>query len=140
MNTIEERESCLWQIDDEEILRIQENINLNDILFKIENGIVRTKAGKIWIPETRRQEMIRKTHNMLSHAEVLKVLNYMSTKMSDMVNEVIRMCEACQKTKVYTRKTKEKTVQITVVNHSRKWILRFEAPKEIHVLAYVFST
>ena len=33
--------------------------------------------------------------------------------MSDMVNEVIRTCEACQKTKVYTRKTKEKTVQIT---------------------------
>ena len=87
-------------------------------LFKIENGIIRIKAGKICIPETRRQEMIRKTHNMLSHAGAKKGLTYMSTtynifKMSDMVNEVIRMCEAYQKTKVYTRKTKEKTVQIT---------------------------
>ena len=189
LNTIEEKEVCLWQIDDEEIRSIKKDINLNENnLFKIENGIVRTQAGKIWIPETRRQEMIRKTHNMLSHAGVKKVLTYISTtydmfKMSDMVNEVIRTCEACQKTKVYTRKTKEKTVQITasepfekiyidicgpfrqsfrkkryvlaiVDKFSRyisltavtrqdedtvkktimeKWILRFGAPKEIHV-------
>ena len=57
LNTIEEREGWLWQIDDEEIWHIQENINLNENnLFKIRNWIVRTKAEKICIPEIRRQK------------------------------------------------------------------------------------
>ena len=101
LNTIEKRGGCLWKIGDEEIQRIQEDINLSENNpFKIENEIVRTNARKVWILQTRKQEMIRNTHNMLSHTRVKKVLTYILAtfamfKMRDMLNEVIRRFEAC---------------------------------------------
>ena len=115
METTEHR----WQKGDEEIRRIQQDIQEGkNWKYRMEAGVVMTIVGKIWIPEAKRREMIEETHKMLAHAGRDKVLHYIGSpydmaKMKDMVKETISACETCQKNKVFTTATKEETVELT---------------------------
>ena len=64
--------------------------------------------------ESKRKEMIIKTHRLLCHAGAEKVMKYIKNnfdmeKMSETTKEMIKECEACQRRKVMTTKTKEDT-------------------------------
>jgi len=190
LNNVETEEDYIWQKGSKEIQNIKDEIKSGKSWkFKLVNGIVvTTVAGKIWIPEDRKSEMIKAIHTMLSHAGAEKTLNYVTStygmnKIKDVVKEVIRNCQACQKSKTVTTATKEKTIHITANEPFEKiyidvcgpfreslrkkryvvamvdkasryitlvavarqdeetlkktikenWILRFGAPKEIHV-------
>ena len=189
INAIEYNEKQEWQEDSDEIEEIRKEIaGGTSKKFKVQGQTVLTKEGKIWIPKERRREMIKKMHILLTHAGTEKVTKYISDNydMSQMMMEIkdtIRQCEACQKTKTVTTRTKEDTIKLTAsepfekkyigicgplqetfwkkkyisaiidqfsryivltaVNRQdeetitetimTRWILRFGAPKEIHV-------
>jgi len=119
LDAIGEMENYIWQTNSEEILRIREDIRLGKSWrFRLERGVVMTSTGKIWIPEDKRQEMIKATHRMLSHAGVEKTYGYIAAaydmlQMKEMIKYTIRECEACQKNKVVTTATKEETIQLS---------------------------
>ena len=178
-----------WQEQSQEIETIKERIGiLRQGRFQIVDGIVYSNEGKIWVPKENRKEMIIKTHRLLCQAGAEEVMKYIKNnfdmeKMSETTKEVIKECEACQRTKVITTKTKEDTKTIKAeeafekiyidicgpwkeMRHGEKyimaiidqfsryisltaikrqddetierviqnnWILRFGAPREIHV-------
>lgn len=189
LDMISEDNGCDWQRHNDEIRQLSEEIDKGKSTeFIKSDNVVRTKTGKIWIPKERRQEMIRYAHRLLSHAGTEKVIKYIGNfydmeKLRESVTEIMKNCEACQRNKVVTIKTKEETIQLSatepfekiyidicgpfketfrkkryilaiidqfsryisltaigrqdeetirrVVNE--KWILRFGAPKEVHV-------
>ena len=189
INAVDRIEQHEWQKDSTEIVRIKEEITRGaSWKFKLLNGIVKTKIGKIWIPKDRKADMITSMHKLLSHAGAEKITKYISDHydmcdIKESVKEIIRKCESCQRTKVMTTRTKEETVKLTaneplekiyidicgplqetfgkkryiigiIDQFSRyisltavarqdedtmretilnKWILRFGAPREIHV-------
>jgi len=178
-----------WQKDNTEIDELRQKINNGPHWkFVIVGRDVKTNQGKLWIPETRKKEMIKEMHILLSHAGSEKVTKYIAenydmTRIKETVKEVLKRCDACARTKVVTVKTKEKTIKLSakepwekiyidicgpltetfkkkkyilaiIDQFSRyisitaiakqdeatiksiikdKWILRFGAPKEIHV-------
>ena len=189
LNIMTEDASERWQEDSVEIDNIRKGIKKDHLKdLRVSGKVVQTKEGKIWIPSDRCQEMIRYTHELLSHAGIEKVTKYIKNnfemhRMAEEVQNVIRNCLACQKIKVVTTKTKEinKTLSasepfekiyidicgplketfrkekyiLAMIDHFSKyisltaitrqdeqtikkiiqnnWILKFGAPKEIHV-------
>lgn len=187
--TMIETKGVEWQEQNTEIESIKERAGkLRQDRFRIKNGIVYTIDDKIWIPKENRKEMIKKTHRLLCHAGVDKVIKYMKNnfdmdRMTETTKEVIQECEACQRNKVVTTRTKEDTkilqareifekiyidicgpwretrygekyimaiidqfsryISLTAIKRQdedtieevilKKWILRFGAPREIHV-------
>jgi len=106
-----------WQEDSKEINDIKNEIENNkETKWKILNNIVYTQKDKIWIPEENTRKIITHIHELLCHAGVKKVHEYISRKF-DMTNrkekikEIVQSCENCQKRKVLTTKTKEKVVK-----------------------------
>ena len=84
--------------------------------FKLVGRIVRTKDEKIWIPKIQRSNFITKTHLTLCHVGDEKVKSYIKNSfdienMNIYIKEVIETCEACQKQKLITTKTKENIIQ-----------------------------
>ena len=74
---------------------------------------------KIWIPDDKREETITKTHKMLCHLGSEKTWKYLAenydmTDMRNVTKKVVRNCEACQRVKPITAKTKEDTIKIAV--------------------------
>jgi sulfur relay (sulfurtransferase) DsrC/TusE family protein len=69
----------------------------------------------------------RATHVSLSHAGAEKVIRYVAdnydmSNIKEAVKDTVRQCEACQRTKVTTTKTKEVTVSCQLKNRWRKSI------------------
>ena len=189
INVTETKESNKWQKDSSEIEELKQKIkDRSHWKFVLIGQDVKTKEGKLWIPEARKKEMIKEMHILLSHAGSEKVTkyiveNYDMSRIKETVKEVLKMCDACARTKVVTVKTKEETIQLSakepwekiyidicgplpetfkkkkyilaiIDQFSRyisltpiakqdeatvksiikdKWVLRFGAPKEIHV-------
>ena len=186
--TLSEMTQKDWQ-NNEEIQKIKNDIrNSETKKYVLKDDQVFTLEGKIWIAEINKDEMIKQTHEMLCHAGSEKVWRYIQNthdmlNMRQAVQDVINKCEACQKTKTMTQKTKEDCVRLSAnepfekiyidicgpwketVNKQRyiiaiidqfskyisltsisrqdentianviqnKWILKYGAPKEIHV-------
>jgi len=73
---------------------------------------VKTKAEKIWIPKEKKSEMIIFIDVMLSHHWAEKVTKYVAdnydmSSIKEFIKDIISKCEACQKTKVLTTRTKK---------------------------------
>ena len=69
--------------------------------------------------------MIKSTHILLSHAGAEKVTkcmtdNYDMSNIKESVKDVIKHCEACQRTKVVTTKTKEETIKLIAAEPCEK--------------------
>ena len=189
INTVEENIHQDWQNNNEEIKQIKFEIEGGqNKRFERKGQSVITKEGKLWIPKDKRKEFIKNIHTSLTHAGTEKVTQYITYKydmenMKEEIKKVISQCEACQKTKTVTTRTKEETIKLSakepwekiyidicgplretaqrkkyiiaiIDQFSRyisltamskqdegtvtetimtKWILRFGAPKEIHV-------
>ena len=119
INAVHAENESKWQKENTEIENIKEEV-LRDISWKfiVENGIVKTKEGKIWIPEVRRKEMIKEIHSALSHAGFEKTIsyircNYDMKNMKEIIRQTVRHCEACQKVKTVTTATKEETIKLS---------------------------
>jgi len=101
---------------------VMEKIKMNIKTGKNKNlviidGIIKTNKGKVWIPESSREEMIMQIHTLLSHAGAEKVTKYIAekyemTNQKEIIKEVIGQCEACQKSKTITTATKEKRITL----------------------------
>jgi len=108
-----------WQDGVQEIEVIKDQIRImKGGYFQLIDDIVKTKDNKIWIPESKRAEFIRKTHFILCHAGCEKVKSYIKNNfdmenLSNFVKEIIDGCEACQKQKIITTRTKEKLIPET---------------------------
>ena len=113
--TMTEKTGIEWQENCQEIQTIKDQIKrLRRSRFKVEDGIVCSNEGKIWIPTENRKEMIKYTHKLLCHAGIEKVMKYIGNnfemeKLQETTREVINECEMCQRNKVVTTKMKEKT-------------------------------
>ena len=57
-----------WQRNDEEIEKIKDVEKQNTTNFRIENDVILTTEGKIWIPYNKRSQFIIETHKLLCHA------------------------------------------------------------------------
>ena len=110
--------SQIFKYQQEEIEEIKRDPSSGkDRKLTIEDGIIRTNIGKIWIPKSKREEMIIQIHTLLSHAGAEKVTKYISENYdmisrNEIIKEVIGQCEACQKSKTLTTATKEKRVTL----------------------------
>ena len=101
-----------WQENNMEIENIRKEIAEGNTNFFEDQGVIRTKDDKIWIPDDRRNDFITEYHQKLCHAGQLKTTKYIKDefemkKMDEKVKEVIEKCEPCQKRKTYTGRTKE---------------------------------
>ena len=74
-NTVENIEDCRWQKNSLEIDQLKKEIEeVSNWKFILDNNnIMKTNAGKIWIPKEKKSEMIMFMHVMLSHAGAEKV-------------------------------------------------------------------
>ena len=171
-----------------EIDNIKRQIKENNSEFKMLSDLVYTKNNKLWIPEEKKKDFIKNYHILLCHAGSKKLIKYIEHNfdmhnLKSSVKDEIGKCEACQKRKTYTSKTKETINKISETEpfasvyidicgpfnttvHGRKyiigiidkktkyiilecinnqnentitnivrnrWILKFGAPREIHV-------
>ena len=126
INTTEEIRDYKWQKDSPEIKKLREEIiEGKSWKFTLRDNTVYTKDGKIWIPTDRKHEMIRSIHILLSHAGAEKVTKYMAdnfdmNNIKESVKETIKLCEACQRSKVVTTKTKEETIKLIATEPGEK--------------------
>ena len=118
INAVEKIEDCRWQKNSLEIDQLKKEIEeVSNWKFILDNNIVKTNAGKIWIPKEKKSEMIMFMHVMLSHAGAEKVTKYVAdnydmSSIKESIKDIISKCEACQKTKVLTTRTKEETIKL----------------------------
>ena len=119
INTMMDENSLDWQKNSAEIMEIKKRLETgNTDKFVIIDGTIKTRSGRIWIPLERRTEKINETHKMLSHAGADKTFlylanNYDMADMKDSVKDCVSRCEACQRVKVLTTKTKEDTMNLS---------------------------
>lgn len=123
INTVKVDKDYKWQKDSAEISSMKKNINDGDEFdFRIHEGVVKTKCGKIWIPKDKRSEWTKEIHSMLMHAGNEKMIQYISNgydmfKLRDIVEKITATCTECQKNKVVTTKTKEQII-VLKANHT----------------------
>ena len=65
--------------------------------FILDNNIVKTNAGKMWIPKEKKSEMIMFMHVMLSYAGAEKVTKYVAdnydmSSIKESVKDIISKC------------------------------------------------
>jgi len=73
----ETKESNKWQKDNSEIEELRQKVkDRSHWKFVLVGQDVKTKKGKLWIPEARKEEMIKEIHIILSHACSEKVTKY----------------------------------------------------------------
>jgi len=100
---------CETQHEDPKLER-QKTRRLN----AVENDIVNETLG---MSEKDAEEIIQRIHRLLTHVGPEKVFQYMKDRyqinnMKAKIREIISKCQACQKHKVLTVKTKEETVSL----------------------------
>jgi len=119
---VSEGQGNRWQIDSDEIKEHTDKIILEqgNKDFKLDEGIVKTIKNKIWIPKKNRNEFINEMHRKLCHAGIRKVTEYVKAgydmeELQQCIKTQIQNCEACQKRKTMTTKTKEPLITSDVV-------------------------
>jgi len=119
INTVEINGISKWQHNNEEINKIRLDIEgRKSSKFRVVDNIVQTQDGKMWIPFEKRHDLVKYVHNLLAHAGTEKMLKYIQNaydmqNVQEVVVSVAKHCEACQRYKVVTTKTKEERVVLS---------------------------
>ena len=105
--------------------------------FKLQDGILKTKSEKTWIPKQNRKKFILEMHKKLCHAGVRKVTDYIKAgydmeNMTQVIKDEIQACEICQMRKTVTTKTKEIINESEVLEHFEIISIDFCGPLRVN--------
>jgi hypothetical protein len=92
----------------------------------IDNTIVTTLNGKVWVPAPLQEQIITWYHNNLQHAGVTRMVNSISQVlgwkgMRPMIEKHVASCDSCQRNKLSNKKAHGKIPLTTALRSKNPW-------------------
>ena len=147
LNVVNVTDEYHWQKNNADIDKLKQEIGKGLCVdFVQHGGVIKRPNGKTWIPRVNRYTFVKAIHELLAHAGCEKTQRYVESgydmdSLSDTVAKVTRSCEACQKNKVFTSRTKEPVVAIPVGQRFEKIYIDICGPLKETLLRkkYIFA-